>query len=535
MGDIVRSLKIADALPFLKRIIPKKHSRPISDFTRWEDIRMAIEELGPAFVKLGQMLSNRSDVLPQGLIDELAKLQDEVPPFSGDIAVELIERELNRPITDLFESFNREPLASASIGQVHRATLKDGREVAVKVQRPDIDETINVDLEILHNMARLAENNIKQFRYLNPTGIVTEFERSIREELDYNRERLNLERFCKMFEHDSTVFVPKACKEYSNKRIFTMEYIEGTKISRISAEDLEGFDRKRIAYQGAELMLKQIFVHGFFHADPHPGNLWVLDNNRLCFLDFGMMGTVTPNQQNELGALMIALVRRDSSMITTLLLEITKYPDHPLVAEIEFEVNSMLNRYIDLPLEELDTAGILEELIKLLSRFKLKVPANLVMMAKSIIMIEGVGRQLYPQFQISLVIDSFSSTILRRKLNPKKFIEDNLLSFTEYHKLVHEFPVDLRAIMHKMKRGNFKMEIENKSGEQLQTTLDSVSYRLVFGLVLAALIVGSSIMVHVESPRWDVIPLVGIAGFVLGSAFALLTFIVSVVRTFRRR
>jgi ubiquinone biosynthesis protein len=275
-------------------------------------------------------------------------------------------------------------------------------------------------------------------------------------------------------------------------------------------------------------------VHGFFHADPHPGNIWILDNNRICFLDFGMMGTVSPHQQEELGALMIALVRRDSTEITNLLLDITQNPNHPKIQEIEYEVHDMLNKYIDLPLEELDTAEILRILLSSLSRFKLKVPSNLVMMAKAIDMIEGVGRQLYPQFQISVVIDSFSPTILKRKLNPKKFLGDAFFSFTEYQKLAHEFPSDMRAILHKMKKGNFKMEVENKNGEQMHTTLDSLSYRIVFGLVLAALIVGSSIMVHVATPKWDIIPVIGIIGFVLGAFFAMLTFAVSVIRTIRK-
>ncbi len=530
MGDIVRSLGLAETFPFLRKVIPKRNARPVSDLTRWEDIRMAVEELGPTFVKFGQMLSNRPDILPPQLIAELAKLQDDVPPFPGAEAVRLVEQELSAPMGELFESFNETPLASASIGQVHLARLPGGKDVAVKVQRPGIEDTIKTDLEILHTFARLAENNIEHLRYINPTGIAREFDRQIRQELDYNHERLNLEHFQKIFEKDSTVYVPAAYRERSTKRVFTMEYIEGVKVSRIADEDLPGYDRKVVAYRGATLILKQIFLHGFFHADPHPGNIVILDGDRVCFLDFGMMGSLIPAQRELLGTLLIAIERRNSTIVTNIILELTKSPDHDEKQDIEYEVHELIDRYVDLPLAEMDIGEILESLMQLMLRFKLRLPSDLVMMGRSIVMIEGVGRQIYPQFQISDIIKDIVLRIITQRLGPKRMINDAFLSFMEYKKLLSDFPGDMRTLLYKAKRGRIKIEFEHKGLEPLRSTLDAVSYRLLFGLVLAALIVGSSLMIRFDSSGWNV---AGRVGFILGAVFAVVILVITVVRTFK--
>ncbi len=534
MGNFVRSSGIADTFPFLKKLIPKRYSRPISDFSRFEDIRMAIEELGPTFVKLGQILSNRPDILPVGLIKELEKLQDDVPPFDSSEVSGIFKKEFGKDIGDLFADFDLTPMASASIGQVHKALLFDGVEVAVKVQRPGIEETISIDLEILNTFARIIQNNIEQAKNFNPVGVVKEFERSIKKELDYQNERRNLERFRKFNANEPHLVVPASYKNLTTKRVLTMELVGGVKISRIADENLPGYDREYIANLGAELIIKQIFVYGFFHADPHPGNILVLDNNNVCFLDFGMMGTVVPAQRELLGSLLVALGRRDSELITKLMLELTNYPDHPQKADIEYEISNLIDSYVDLPLDELNIADVLESMISLIHRYQLIIPSNLSMLIKTIVMIEGVGRQLCPKFRINTVIERIVPLIMKDKLKPKHLMHNLYLVLADYRKLLTEFPDNMRSIISKVQQGKLKIEFEVRGLEPLQSTLDAVSYRILFGVVLAALIIGSSILLHIDTPRWKIIPTIGMFGFITGVFFAVVILIITVSRTFRK-
>lgn len=534
MGNFVRSSGIADTFPFLKKLIPKRYSRPISDFSRFEDIRMAIEELGPTFVKLGQILSNRPDILPVGLIKELEKLQDDVPPFDSSEVSGIFKKEFGKDIGDLFADFDLTPMASASIGQVYKALLFDGVEVAVKVQRPGIEETISIDLEILNTFARIIQNNIEQAKNFNPVGVVKEFERSIKKELDYQNERRNLERFRKFNANEPHLVVPASYKNLTTKRVLTMELVGGVKISRIADENLPGYDREYIANLGAELIIKQIFVYGFFHADPHPGNILVLDNNNVCFLDFGMMGTVVPAQRELLGSLLVALGHRDSELITKLMLELTNYPDHPQKADIEYEIGNLIDSYVDLPLDELNIADVLESMISLIHRYQLIIPSNLSMLIKTIVMIEGVGRQLCPKFRINTVIERIVPLIMKDKLKPKHLLHNLYLVLADYRKLLTEFPDNMRSIISKVQQGKLKIEFEVRGLEPLQSTLDAVSYRILFGAVLAALIIGSSILLHIEKPHWKMIPTIGMFGFITGVFFAVGILIITVTRTFRK-
>jgi ubiquinone biosynthesis protein len=532
MGEAVRALNIADT-PILRKLIPTKDARPISDFTRWEDIRMALEELGPGFVKLGQMLSNRSDILPTELIAELEKLQDEVPPFDTDAALDLVERELDASISDLFQEFEAEPIASASIGQVYRAQLFDGTKVAVKVQRPNIEETIKVDLEILHNLAKLAEKNLEQFKYINPTGIVAEFDRHIRQELNYNHERHNLERFRKFYGDEEGLIIPKIYRELSTKRVLTMDFMEGVKVSRIADENLPGYDRKLIAERGAKMILKQIFINGFFHADPHPGNIMVMGDASICFLDFGMMGVLMPTQQDQLGALLLALDKRDSALLTSLLLDVAKNPDYPDIGSLEYEIHSLMEKYIDLPLEDMDTAALIDDITSVIKRFRLRMPSNFAMMTRAIVMIEGIGRQLYPDFQINSTLKSFQSSILRHRFKPQRLLYDGFLTSLRYRRVFTELPDNLRAFARKLLRGRLKLELEHLGLDPMRATLEAASYRLVFGMLTAALIVGSAIMVHAESERWPILSTFGFIGFLLGGICAVVVLFISIYRTLK--
>ncbi len=536
MGDAVRTLKIADKFPFVKKYLPKRGNTPIYKFNQWEDIRMALEELGPAFVKLGQMLSSRPDIVPLPLIKELEKLQDTVPPFSYEEAEKIIEKELGQSIAEAFDSFNKKPVAAASMSQVHKAKLCDGTAVAVKVQRPGIDKTVEADIEILRTFASLAENNIEGARYFNPTGLINEFEEHIKQELDFNLERFNIERFAKNFEKDGRMKVLKAFKKYSSKCVLTMEFIDGVKVSSIAEKNLEGYDRELIARNGAQIILKQIFIDGYFHADPHPGNIMILPENKICFIDFGMMGSLADSQKDDLGSLIIALMYRNSSMVTSAVLNIVNMPDHPKTREIEYAVQKLIDRYIDLPLEDINVPEVLLALVGLTAKFELKMPSNFAFMVKALITIEGVGRQLDPDFQIMEIIQNFSKSIIRNRLSPKRFAQSSAAMLLESKKLIESAPRDLRELLHKAKQGRMKIEFEHRNLGNLRRSIENSSSRLSFGIMLGALVIGSSIMVHADiAPKWNGIPVIGLIGFLISGVMGIAILVSSVVAGYREK
>ncbi|ACC98558.1 putative unusual protein kinase [Elusimicrobium minutum Pei191] len=536
MGDIMRSLKITDMFPFTKKLLPKVDNKSVSSFNKWENIRMALEELGPTFIKLGQMLSNRPDIIPLQLIKELEKLQDTVPPFEHEEAVKIVESELEGKISENFSYFSKKPIAAASIAQVHKARLPDATTVAVKVQRPGIEEIIGVDVEILHNLASLAGNNITELKYFNPVGIIKQFEEHIKEELDFNKERLNIERFQRNFQKDGRVHVLKAHKKYSAKRVLTMELIEGVKVSRIAEENLEGYDRGLIAKNGAQIILKQIFIDGFFHADPHPGNIIILENNKICFIDFGMMGSLSQSQKDDLGTLIVALMYRNSSLVTSTILTIVNRPDHLQTREIEYRVEKLIERYIDLPLEEINVGELLLSLTQMLPEFELNMPPNFSFMVKSLITIEGVGRQLDPEFSAMAVIKEFSQTIIKNRLSPKGFAMSSIITLMETKKLIENAPRDIREILNKAKQGHIKIEFEHRHLGKLRRSLEEASNRLVFGIALGSLIIGSSIMVHANiAPRWNDIPVIGLIGFLVSGFMAAYILLSSVYENLKKR
>jgi ubiquinone biosynthesis protein len=532
MGDLVRSLGITDALPFLRRLVPTNlDSVPISDLTRGEEVRMALEELGPAFIKLGQMLSNRPDILPPEITVELARLQDSVPPFDGEIAIRIIENELGKPISELFASFDVAPVASASIGQVHRATLFDGQLVAVKVQRPDIEKTVKIDLEILQTFAGLAEKNIASLRYVKPTGVVAEFERHMLHEMDYRHERRNLERFRRLYGTDDGLYIPQTYPSLSSKCVFTMEFINGVKVSDIADENLLDYDRALIARRGSQSLLEQVFIRGYFHADPHPGNIMIMADNRVCFVDFGMMGVIMPAQQDLLGSLLLAIKRRDSAVATALLLDVAAAPDHPQVTDIEYELQLLIDNYIDVSLDDLDVSEVVGQLVSLIYKFQLSFPSNLTLMFKSIAMIEGVGHQLDPQFQLSEMVAIFAPKLTKHKLSPRRLVGNVYTTMMDYKRMLSALPKDIRSVLRKMKDGQLKMEVQHNGLEPLRATLDALSYRLTFGLVLAALIIGSSIMVNVKTE--GIMHTLGLVGYGVGAITSVILLIVVMVRAFR--
>ena len=521
-GDLVDVLKIEQYLEIGLQMISRKRREQVDRLTRSERVRMALEELGPTFVKLGQMLSTRPDLIAVEFIEELSKLQDRVPPFSYTAVSQIIESELGGPPESMFEHFDESPLAAASIGQVHRARLKDGEEVVVKVQRPGIRKIIEVDLEIMLHLASLMERHLEEFQVNRPARIVEEFARTLEKEIDYTIEASHIERFNRQFIDDATVYVPKVFRETTTERVLTMEYIEGVKASEIERIEKEGLDRKVITARGADLILKQVFDHGFFHADPHPGNIFVLPGNVICYLDFGMMGSIDRQSREDFADLVHSVVRRDESGAMQALLMLTQYDEEPDTRLLSRDLADFMGQHLYRPLKDLHMEKLLQQLMELISRHRLQTPPDLFLMLKALATVEGVGLSLDPEFHMINQAAPFVKRVKMEQLHPKRVASDILKSGVDLVRLMQEIPGELRELLRQMKRGKVKMEFEHRGLEPMQKTYDQISNRIAFSIVIAALIVGSALIVLSKTPPFLFgIPVIGIIGFVAAAVMGM--------------
>ena len=516
-GDLVSETNLAKYINLGKKFIPWKKDKKTESLSRWERVRKVLEELGPTFIKLGQIMSNRPDLLPKELIYELEKLQDSVPQFSGKDAQKLVENELGKPIYETFKNFETCPIASASVSQVHRAELIDGEEIVVKVQRPGIEHIIEIDLEIMLHFANLTEKYIKGMDILSPINVIKEFEKSIKKEIDFTIEASNIERFGRNFQDDMTIYVPKVYRDYSTKKILTMEFIDGIKVSNIDAILDTGNDPKIIGSRSADLVLKQVFEHGFFHADPHPGNILVLNNNVICFLDFGMMGICLPKHKEYLSNIIVGVVKKDPKIITKSLIKFSYIDNIKNIDELEYQISVLIEQYSYKSLKDLNIGDCLRQLIKLILEFKIKTPPDMYLLMKALITVEGVGRKLDPDFNAVEHIEPFAKKILKERMNPLKLTKDIYLSMIEFAFFLRDFPSEIKTIFEQIKHGQLKLKFEHRGLEPMLKTHERISNRIAFAIVLASLIVGSSLIILSGiPPKWNNIPIIGILGFVAG-------------------
>ena len=518
-GDLLQRLKVSHA--GWQRMFTKE-ARALESLSAPVRVRLAIEELGPTFIKFGQVLSSRPDLLPTEFVKELSKLQDSVPPFPYGDAKALIEAQFGRPLTEVLDSFEEEPLAAASLAQVHRARTKAGDEVAIKVQRPGIEDIIETDIRILLDLAALCERHLPESRYYEPVQIVDEFAKTIRRELDFVREGRNIERFGKFFADDETVYIPKVYWDLTTPKVLTMEYIHGIKISELEQLQAAGIDRKTVAINGANFILKEVFEFHFFHADPHPGNIFALENNVIAPVDFGMVGMLDEEIVHQLGIVLTAIVQKDADTLVSVLLSVSLAPEPMNRRAFRAELADFIERYYELPLQQLIIKAIIDDLMGLVRRHGLRFPPELVMMAKALVMYQGVGTMLYPEFNIIEHAEPYVQKLMMRKLDPAR-------QFKEFSKLAGEtvlflkkLPTDLRDILVKLKKDELGIRFEHRGLERLIDELDRSSNRLSFAVIIAALIIGSSLVFQTGAgPELFGYPLLGLAGFLVASILGI--------------
>jgi ubiquinone biosynthesis protein len=466
-------------------------------------------------------------------IEELSKLQDSVPPFPFADAENIIQRELGAPSSEVFDHIEVEPVASASIGQVHRSRLKNGEEVAVKVQRPGIRAVIEVDLEIMLHLATLAERHVVELALHRPVKIVEEFARTLEKEIDFRIEAAHIDRIAQGFLDDPTVYIPTVFKEVSTSCILTTEYVEGIKISHIDQLDAAGYDRRLLCSRGADIILKQVFQHGFFHADPHPGNIFALPGNVICLLDFGMVGVVDRQTREMFVELVDGVVRRNEARTAQVLLQLTSWEQQPDLRQLERELSDFMGRHLYRPLKDIEVGKLLQDLLEIATRFQLRLPPDIFLMLKAISTVETVGRMLDPEFDMIAKAAPFIEQVLMDRFKPQRVAEDVSDLAARMLKFLHQFPKDLLDLAGLLRQHKLSLQIKHDGLEKVLATHDQISNRISFSIVIAALIVGSALIVISKTPPlFYGISLIGIIGF-LAAALMGIWLLVAILRSGR--
>ncbi|WP_435412708.1 ABC1 kinase family protein [Psychroserpens mesophilus] len=518
--DFVYYLDEKKKYAFIKKLVPSKSRSHAMEFSRWAKMRLVCEELGPTFVKFGQILSNRPDLIPLELALELEKLHDNVPPMPEDVAKNLVETELKGSVKKLFAWFEPKPFASASIAQVHKVTLHSGKRIALKIQRAGIHDIIAEDIKAMYNIAEILERRIPSLKSFDPVGLVKNFEASILKEIDFINESINVQRFYNNLKADDSLDqfaqAPKVYPEFTTNKVLALEYISGIKIDQIEVLKSKDFDTKIIASRLATSFFKQIFEYGFFHADPHPGNLFVLPNGHICYLDFGMMGSMLPRDISIFGKLFIAISEKDVKGIIQSLQRLSNNAPIKNMRDLEFDINEFVEKYYVRDINDNEMSTILLELKDIIIAHGLKVPTYFFLFARSLVTLEGVLKKLHPELEQFDIAKPYLRKSATKKYNPiliGKKVANSVVELTNY---MEEFPTDLKNAIRKINSGEVKVDLTHKGIDPMVHTLQRITKQLITAFIMVALIVGASLFIVFKiNPTWNDISLLGMISFSL--------------------
>ena len=524
--DLVQRLDLG-ATPFIKKI-----HKAGQELDTYERIRLALEDLGPTFIKFGQVMSLRPDLLPRPLIKELVKLQDEVAPVPVEIIHETVEKSLQRPLKDLFSVFDDKPLGAASLAQVHRGVLKkEGTIVSIKVQRPGIQKKVEKDLHILESVAEQLHERSEELRFYDLPNLVRVTRRNLLREMDFTREARHMRIARSFLAEDSNIRIPTVYTEYCTPRLLVTEFIQGTKLKDLDPNRLE--DPKALARQGLGAAIKQILDDGFFHADPHPGNLLVTPEGNLCLLDWGIVGRLTERDRYELIDLIKAVVDKDSKALMDTLLVMTNGQSTINRRSLERQLLEILDSYHAVPVKELNIGHLLMDVTALLRQHRLALPTDLVIMIKTMITAEGTARHIYPGLNIILEAEDYVKRLARQRYKSGPIWRNVRAAVKEFFALQRQLPRRVAQITEKIERGELRIHFEHENLGGLRNTLENTSNRLTFGIIIAAMIIASSMIITTGvGPLLFGFPALGVVGYMISGVLGL-WLIWNIIRTKR--
>ncbi|KJR42948.1 unusual protein kinase [Candidatus Magnetoovum chiemensis] len=535
-GQFIEMFNLSKLIPFSKRIkMPREGA--VAGVTIAASLREAFSELGPSFIKLGQLLSSRPDLISDQYAQEFEKLQDEIPPFNFDIAKKIIEAEINKPIDEVFASIEEIPLAAASIAQVHAAKLIDGTKVVIKVQRPNIKGMVETDIGIMKIMATLMVKYLPETETFNPVGIVEEYAKTIKKELSFIEEARNLKRAAKNFKNLSKVKIPEIFPQYSSDKIIVMERFEGIRINDLTAIEKNGFSRHEIAKNLVDAYLKMILDDGFFHADPHPGNLFILEDGSIGIVDFGMAAMLTPDVMESIATMFVAFIKKDFHSIIDQFIVIGMVTEEKDVdrfrQEFMTDLMEILMPLYESSITEINFSEYLDTITHLALKHKLKIPTSLIMIDKCMLIIESIVRELDPEFSVIQAASPYTSVLLRKRYGPKRLYDKLNRHLNEVGDSLIDTPKKLRVLLRRMINNDFSIKMNFIGIERLIRDLDRSTNRLSFSIVVASIIMSSSILTlsGVGGKIFDM-PAIGTLGFMM--AFVLgVWLIISILRSGR--
>jgi ubiquinone biosynthesis protein len=530
--QLLENLNLYQFIARSKRFLRRDEST-IASYSQAERMRMALEELGPTFVKLGQILSTRPDVIPAAYAEEFAKLQDNVPSFPYEEALAQIRLELGGEIDDFYSSFDRVPIAAASIAQVHRARLISGEDVVVKIRRPGIMELVETDIDALMGLALAAERHLPGSELYDPVALVKEFARTIRREMDFSREGHTIEKFSSNFSGDSTLYFPRVYWNQTAKGVLTLEYIDGIKVSELEEIERRGLNRCLIAQRGADTFVKMVLVHGFFHGDPHPGNVLILPDNVICLLDYGMVGRLDDDLQEYLTDILLAIIQRKVDDVVSLLLYSGEVTETLNTKALKRDLSEFIDDYYEVPLQEIEVGRMLMEFLEIMTTYRIRFQPDLMLLARALVAIEGMGRDLDPRFDMVSHLRPLLERALKNRITPRHLLKEMSSQFLAYANLTRNLPRDLKEIVNSLKRNKLKIDLEHRGLDYFVRELDKSINRLSCSLIITALVVGSSIIMQTEKgPLMFGFPMFAFLGYTIAGLIGI-WWVIAIIRSGR--
>src|SRR3989304_329057 len=519
---IIERIHLTKLISIPQRIVGKKATIEQEALSLAVRTRLAFEELGPTFIKFGQILSTRPDILPEEFIKEFLKLQDEVPSFAFQDVVKVVEQEFKKSVKELLREIEEKPVAAASIAQVHRAVTREGEGVVIKVQRPDIEAIIDNDISILQYLAKLIVKYIPESRSYDPVGMVEEFGGIIKKEMDFTLEASYTERFRKNHSDDPRVLIPAVYWNLTGKKVLTLERIIGIKIDNIEKLRESGIDTEKISHIVAEVLFRQVFEFGVFHGDLHSGNIFVTGPEQIAFVDFGIVGRLDREMQENLADIFVGLVSEDYELLTRVYLRMGILPEDIDEATFKREYQDMLFSYFGKPFKRTSVGELLMSYIRLASRYRIRMPRELLLLDKCILELEGLGRLLHPDVNVLVESQQFARRLIAKRFGPAAMMKDAVDTVMEYRTFTKTFPVQISQILKKMMSDKFTIDFVHRGLEDLMGEMDRSSNRLTFAIIVAALIIGSSLVIAFDSgPKLFGYPFLGILGFVVAGVLGL--------------